>query len=129
MNTNIEQIIKNDFCNLIIIKNNLSNNILEINIPLVTLDDKFISVFLNIKDNDYIISDNGWINLEYYEIKNSNNQILNKLKEKYNIKEEINKFDEITYFKQCKSEHEISSLIFDIAHFILNVINYNFLNC
>src|SRR5687768_11517217 len=58
--------IKNSFQG--IWKTKIRGNSLEIITPYATTNNRFISVFLVKQDNEYFISDGGWINSGIYDI-------------------------------------------------------------
>ena len=55
--------VKSDFCELTTYK--IRNNSIEIITPFSTLNDKFVSVFVKFYQNQIIVSDGGWIDLNY----------------------------------------------------------------
>jgi hypothetical protein len=103
-------------------------NSLEIITPYVTTSQKFISVFLSEKDNEYVISDGGWIDSNIYEsMLNFEDDIFNRAffhyYNSFNIKE-VNGFNKVKYYyKKTSKAFAIPSLIFDLSNFIASIIS------
>jgi hypothetical protein len=96
---------------------------LEIITPYATTNDRFISVFLSKQNNQFVISDGGWISEETYD-NNSKNvaecffKVQNHYIEQYNILSTRNKSGQLFYYKKSKSEIDIPALVFDVSAFI-----------
>jgi hypothetical protein len=118
--------IKKDFCHLFQFKSH--GDTLELITPLVTLTDKFVSVFVTQRGDKLIVTDGGWIHQHIYDttLKLDDNEIvliiLNQFKEYYNIKQTIGDGNNM-YFKSVTKSELLSAAVFDIANFIVGVIN------
>jgi hypothetical protein len=111
--------IKKDFGDLFSFKRH-DEDLFEINTPLSTLTDKFVSVFIIKRGAEFIVTDCGWLLQSQYEIKNP---ILPEncaaLMSYYGVKQNESQF----FYKKTDDISLLSSIIFDIAHFILNMVN------
>ncbi|UAY52703.1 hypothetical protein [Ferruginibacter albus] len=103
-------------------------NTLEIITPFGTTSQKFISLFLTIKDGEYIISDGGWIeegvyNNTFDREMDCFSKVFNHYVSSFLIKE-VKSNAGITYFyKKTPTESTIPSLIFDMANFVSTTIS------
>ena len=119
--------VKSDFCELTTYK--IRNNSIEIITPFSTLNDKFVSVFVKFYQNQIIVSDGGWIDLNYYEvdINEESESIIDRVtayfQSNYKVKTTTDKVGTLFYYKTCKNEKVISSVIFDLSNFIVGVVN------
>jgi hypothetical protein len=127
-NTEIINLIKSSFCNLTSVK--IRNNFIEIITGYSTINFKFISVFIHKnKNGKYIISDYGWLDQNYYEISFNDEQveISERIKQSYlytyNIKQTEDAQKNIFYYKSTDNISNIASLVFDMANFLVGVIN------
>ncbi len=118
--------IKKDFCHLFQFKTH--GDTLELITPLVTLTDKFVSVFVTQRSNKLIITDGGWINQNIYEyaVKLDDidilSVILSQYKEYYNIQQTIGNGHNM-YFKSVTKSELLSAAVFDLANFIVGIVN------
>ena len=120
--------IKSSFCNLTNAK--IRNNFIEIITGYSTINFKFISVFIHKnKSGKYIISDYGWLDQNYYEISFSDEQeeITERIKQSYiftyNVKQTEDTEKNIFYYKSTDKISNIASLVFDMANFLVGVVN------
>jgi hypothetical protein len=125
-NAKIFDIIKSDFG--LLWKSKTLNNSIEIITPFETKTMKFISVFITKRNDTYIVSDGAWIYLNLYEIENdfdfkSFNKILSIKQIEYSIESTEDNNKNIFYYKKCKEDRLLSSVVFDLVNFILNSIN------
>ncbi|MCW4469123.1 hypothetical protein OGH69_09120 [Flavobacterium sp. MFBS3-15] len=100
---------------------------LEIITPYATTNNRFISVFLTKQDDNYIISDGGWIKSGIYDVIPGDDACFLKVfyhyQSSFNIKETSSK-DGITYFYlKISNAIDIPSKIFDLAIFIQNIVS------
>lgn len=102
-------------------------NTLEIITPFATTNHKFISVFLTKRNNEFIVSDGGWIENSEYETTLLNDEdAFQKLLFHY-----INTFDimeikgnGVTHFyKKTSIQLMIPSIVFDMSNFISSIIS------
>lgn len=123
----IFQNIKNDFCALTTYK--LRGESLEIITPFTTLNNKFISVFIKEIKGKYVISDAGWIDLNYYDINISEEsddiieRIFTYYQKSFDISTTADKAGTIHYFKYCSNPTDIPSKVYDLANFIVGAVN------
>lgn len=119
--------VKSDFCELTTYK--IRTNSVEIITPFSTLNNKFVSVFVKYSQNQIVVSDGGWIDLNYYEtnINEDSEAIIDRVTsyylQNYQIKTTADNVGTLYYFKVCKSKEEISSVVFDLSNFIVGVVN------
>ncbi len=119
-------IIKRDFCNLFSFKSH--GDTLEIITPLTTLTDKFVSVFLTQRGSKLIVTDGGYILKEIYEhsLLHLDSDIVNvtidRYKDFYKVKEKEASGDKF-YYQSTDRIELLSSVVFQLAHFILGVVN------
>ncbi|WP_375562019.1 hypothetical protein ACE193_05575 [Bernardetia sp. OM2101] len=133
MNNHIElyNLVKKDFCNLFSFK--LHESTLEIITPLVTITDKFVSVFVTERGNRLIVTDGGWISQEVYGNSISSEDIetisviFQQYKSYYNIQETKANSDstDIFYYVpiDIKKVELLSAAVFDVANFIVGIVN------
>ena len=100
---------------------------LEIITPFATTSHKFVSVFLSIQENKYIVTDGGWVQGGYYETAFNQEEdcfrkALYHYQNSFNIKE-VNTPSGIYFYKSTDKEIAVPSLIFDIANFISSMIS------
>lgn len=124
-NQEIFENIKKSFCNLW--KSRYRGTTLEIITPYATSNNRFVSVFLSTRGNDFIISDGGWIGSNGYDTEFNDDESfirsLSHFKESFDIKE-VESPDGVPYF-YVKTDNpiELPSKILDISMFIQNVIS------
>jgi len=119
--------VKSDFCELTTYK--IRENSVEIITPFSTLNDKFISIFVKEYQNQIIVSDGGWVDLNYYEvdINEESEAIIDRVtayfQQNYKVKTTADKTGTLFYYKVCKNKEAISSVVFDLSNFIVGVVN------
>lgn len=119
--------IKSSFCNLTNFK--IRQNALEIVTAYSTLNSKFVSVFITITKEKIVITDSGWIDHNYYEtpLFDDSEDILNTVKSTfktaYNIKSTLDSSGNEYFYKTCNHIDQIPSCVFDLANFIVGVVN------
>lgn len=124
--SNTYETIKKDFCHLFYFKSH--GNTLEVITPLVTLTDKFVSIFVTQRGNNLIITDGGWINQEvyghttYHDDKEIVWLAINQYKAYYNINQ-TNGNGHTFYFRSVDRVELLSAAVFDLANFIVGVVN------
>lgn len=123
--------IKKDFCHLFGFKSH--GNTLEVITPLVTITDKFVSVFITQRENKLIVTDGGWIFNEVYDNSNDHDDhqivtlLINQFKEYYNIKQTKGN-ENVHYFRAIDKIELLSATVFDLANFVVGVVNTYALN-
>lgn len=117
---NIFKNIKEEFCSLWTFKER--GETLEIITPYTTTSNKFVSVFLTLKNKEFIVSDGGWLSDNTYEtIPDFEDDVFGKVfayyKNFYDIKAvKANELD--YYFKKTDKKELLPNLVFDIANFV-----------
>lgn len=101
----IFDLVRNAFHSLWKVKH--YGNTIEIVTPSFTTNDCFVSVFLTEKDGRYIVTDNGWVNDNYYNSQFDNDdeaylKLFTYYKDKYAIKE-LEAKNKIYYYKSLVS--------------------------
>ena len=104
---------------------------IEIITPFATTNHRFISVFLTIQGNEYIVSDGGWINQGVYE-NNFNldedcyKKIILYYEDVFKIKETINASKTTYFYKKTNNPIAVASIVFDLSHFISTIVSLSF---
>ena len=118
--------IKKDFCHLFQFK--AHGDTLELITPLVTITDKFVSVFVTQRGDKLIITDGGWIHQNIYDnpTESDDREIiliaLEQYKEYYHIQQTIGNGHKM-YFRSIIKSELLSAAVFDVANFIVGVVN------
>jgi hypothetical protein len=128
-NENIIKRVKSSFCNLTKFKER--GNSLEVITAYTTINDKFVSVFITRTNGKIVITDNGWIDQNYYEttfFEDSEN-LISRIKtffiNSFGIKSTFDKQGVEYFYKTCDNVEQIPSSVFDLANFAVGVINAN----
>ena len=100
---------------------------LEIITPYSTTNNRFVSVFLSQQNNEFIVSDGGWINNGTYEVSIGEEscflKVFSHFKNTFDIKETSN-LDGITYYYlKTSNAVDIPSKLFDLTLFIQNIVS------
>lgn len=107
------------------------DNILKVSVPLYTLNDKVASVFVVVKDSEIIITDNGWLDMNYYEedyneesaiIANVRSQFLNK----YNVSTVQHNKTSYYYIKITDKKHAANAIL-KLAQFVVSFVDSSIL--
>jgi hypothetical protein len=120
--------IKKSFCSLISYKVR-PGNVLEIITAFTTLNNKFVSVFLKFEKDNFIVTDGGWVQSNYYEnpINEESEQIIDRIRlsfqQTYDIKITQDTTGLVYYYKKCSEANQVASCVFDLANFIVGTIN------
>ncbi len=126
-NQEIINLIKSAFCNLTSFK--YRDNALEIITAYSTLNGKFVSVFLTFSNGKIVLTDNGWIDQNYYDTplyeddKDIINRVISSFKNSFSIKSTVDQLGVQYYYKTCQHLDEIPSAVFDLANFSVGVVN------
>lgn len=119
--------IQKGFCGLTKFK--VRNNTLEIITAFSTVNNKFISVFITFLEDKIVLTDNGWLHQNYYNtptIEESEDLIKRVTlfyMQTYNIKVTEDSDTVFYYYKSTMNYDQIPSLVFDMANFLVGVIN------
>ena len=101
-------------------------NSIEIVTPVSTTNDVFVSVFLIMRGDEYVVTDGGWIDAGVYDIDEVNNiqfeSIISHYKSAYGIISLRAK--ELTYFykKTCNPVF-VPNFVFDVSSFVGGIVN------
>lgn len=104
----------------------------EIITPYATTNNRFISVFLTKRGDEFIITDGGWVNSGVYDNDVSNeggclNKILFHYINAFDIKETSNKNKDSNqvsfYYVKTNNLIDIPSRVLDLATFIQNIVS------
>jgi hypothetical protein len=119
-------LIKKDFCELT--KYKLRGNTIEIVTPITTLNQSHVSVFLSVQDNNYVVSDGGWIDTDEYEVDEFSKEELADLIDDYLIDyyqiRTINSASNIKYHYRISPDiNLVSAMAYDVANFVSNYVN------
>lgn len=120
-------IIKRNFCELTSYK--VRGEVLEIITAFSTMNNKFVSVFIKEDNDKLIVTDNGWIDLNSYEtpIYDETEEITKRVILSYvntfGIKTVSDKTGVTFYYKTCGRNDDISTVVFDVASFIVGAVN------
>ena len=120
--------IKKEYCSLFSYK--LHGNTIEVITPFTTLTNKFVSVFITIRNEKIIVSDGGFIANNMYEVRENHedSDIIESLLHQYLHQHSILttfKGNEVVYYKSTDKEELITVAVFDLCNFIVNFSNAN----
>jgi hypothetical protein len=106
-------------------------NSLEIITPFATTNHSFVSVFLTKQDENYIISDGGWIDTGIYENQfnleeESFRRIITHYQSSLNILETKNNANVTYFYKKTNKVQSIPSLVFDLSHFVSTIVSASY---
>ncbi len=119
--------IKSAFCNLTNFK--VRQNALEVITAYSTVNSKFVSVFITLTNNKIVVTDSGWIDQNYYETPFYDdseliiNRVTTSFQSSFNVKTTFDKEGVKFYYKTCDTVEQIPSVVFDLANFIVGVVN------
>lgn len=126
-NQNIINRIKSSFCNLTNFK--VRSNALEVITAYSTINNKFVSVFITFTNNKIVLTDSGWLDQNYYGTPLYDNsediisRIITTYKTSFNVKSTLDKSGVEFFYKTCVNIDQIPSAVFDLANFIVGVVN------
>lgn len=125
------KIIKADFDSLW--KMRIRGTTLEIITPFATTNDKFISVFVAKRGDDYVVTDGGWIYEGKYDselplLDDIYIRVFDYYKVAYGVNELTPNDYSIFYYKKTNNPSMISSLVFDLASFTNGVVSASLVN-
>jgi len=103
-------------------------NTLEIITPYATTSSKFVSVFLSVKNGEFIISDGGWIDERIYDNTfdledDCFSKILDHYVNSFDIRQTNGLGNKTYFYKKTNISHEVPSLVLDLSVFISNIIS------
>ena len=123
----IFKVVKEDFCNLIDYK--MRGSTIEILTSISTITDHYVSVFISYKNGVYIVSDGAWLDKQYYDniISIEDEDIIQRVELQYRnhfgINKTLNKDGTKYNFKTTENPELISSLVYDVSHYVSSVVN------
>lgn len=104
---------------------------IEIITPFATTNHRFISVFLTIQGNDFIVTDGGWIEQGIYD-NNFNldedcyKKIILHYQDVFSIKETKNISKTTYFYKKVNNSLSVASMVFDMSNFISTIVSLSF---
>jgi hypothetical protein len=103
-------------------------NSLEIITPFATTSQKFVSLFLTQRDDEFIISDGGWIYEGMYENTFDRGidcfeKIFLYYAESFKVKEVKNINGSTVFYKKTNNKISVPSMLLDMANFISTVVS------
>lgn len=104
---------------------------IEIITPFATTNHRFISVFLTIQGNDYIVTDGGWIEQGIYD-NNFNldedcyKKIILHYQDVFKIRETKNAAKTTYFYKKTNNPISVASIVFDLSNFISTIVSLSF---
>ena len=103
----------------------------EIITPCSTTNDSFVSVFLTQRENEFIITDGGWISEKYYNVLiDLEDDHFNRLYEYYLTQYSISTLEakeRIFYYKKTNNQLLIPNLVYEVSNFISIIISSSFI--
>lgn len=124
---NIKSLVKSSFCNLTGFK--VRGNSLEVLTAFSTINNRFVSIFITITKGKIIVTDNGWIDQNYYDciVDNVDNfyvdRIVHSFRDSYKVKVVEDTTGVQFNYKLCEHIGQIPSAVFDLANFVVGVVN------
>ena len=105
---------------------------IEIVTPIATTNNIFVSVFLTQRDNEFVITDGGWIDGGIYECEialedRNYYKLFQYYMDDYDI-QYLNAKGRIYYYKKINSAQLVPNLIYDVSSFINAVISSSFIS-
>lgn len=119
--------IKHAFCNLTSFK--VRPNAVEVITAFSTVNNKFASVFITFTKGKIVVTDSGWIDQNYYDTPIYDesefivSRVIDSFESSFNIKSTLDKEGVKFYYKICDDIDHIPSAVFDLANFIVGVVN------
>ncbi|WP_210521326.1 hypothetical protein [Hymenobacter terricola] len=106
----------------------LRGKTLEIITPHSTTTDKFVSVFLVAQGDDFVVSDGGFLSHGNYTETDMGesvcyNRMVEHLEDHYAIKQVMDTVGTVIYYKKTNQAERVSSLVLDVASFIVGAVN------
>ena len=110
----------------------MRGNSLEIITPFATTNNKFVSIFISIRENGYVVNDGGWLANGFYDcdlplLNDIYIRVLTYYMNEYKVKS-IDVHKNTYYYKVTKEERLIPNLVFDMATFIKEAVSSSFIN-
>lgn len=107
-------------------------NTIEVITPVATTNNFFVSVFLTKREDEYIVTDGGWIDSGVYECKTGFEDVYYyKLFQYYLEDYEIQQLQakgHIYYYKKISNVRLVPNLVYDLSNFINAVVSASFIS-
>ena len=107
-------------------------NTVEVITPVATTNNFFVSVFLTKREDEYIVTDGGWIDSGIYECKTGFEDVYYyKLFQYYLEDYEIQQLQSkghIYYYKKISNVKLVPNLVYDLSNFINAVVSASFIS-
>lgn len=106
-------------------------NTIEIITPFCTTNDCFVSVFITKRNDNYIITDGGWISDNYYNNFFDNDdesylRLFTYYQEQYTIRETESN-NKTYYYKNTRKRELVPNLVLEMSSFISTVVSSSFI--
>ena len=106
-------------------------NSIELITPISTTNNIFVSVFLTKRQDNYVVTDGGWLYNEFYETsidieESEYNRLFTYYLEYYNIKKTIGNGIEC-YYKKTDKAILVPNIVYDLSNFISAVVSATFI--
>lgn len=103
-------------------------NSIEIITPYATTNDMFISVFITLRGQEFVVSDGGWLSNGGYDTTIAfDDDCFTKLyyhyEHYYDVKSTSDKAGNIYYFKKTSNIRTVSNIVYDLTNFISAVVS------
>lgn len=100
---------------------------LEIVTPMVASNESFVSVFVTKREDEYVVTDGGWISAGYYECDNeyqgaAYQRLFQYYLENFDIKQTCG-HGRTFYYKKVKDSILVVNAVFELTHFISSVVS------
>lgn len=100
---------------------------LEIVTPMVTTNDNFVSVFVTKRDEDYVVTDGGWISAGYYDcdlniMGAAYNKLFRYYLDNYHI-QQTEGHGRTMYYKKERDSRLVVNCVFELSNFISAVVS------
>ncbi|HVY71984.1 MAG TPA: hypothetical protein VHH73_18775 [Verrucomicrobiae bacterium] len=105
-------------------------NSVEIITPFATATDKFVSVFVTSRNDEFVVTDAGWLDAEdnFYSTGESDEMefeaVLKHFMGHFGVSIFFEKSGRQFYFKRVLSRELLSSAVYDMANFVVSVVNW-----
>lgn len=103
-------------------------NTLEIITPFSTITQQFVSVFITIRDNEYVVSDGGWVakELNLYQLPDVEDLDYDFQVEHFSHSFGVRTFThrgEKFFYKRCSKPELLSGAVYDLCSFVCSLVN------
>lgn len=100
---------------------------LEIVTPMVTTNDSFVSVFVTMRGDDFVVTDGGWISAGYYdcelnEMSAAYNKLFQYYLENFHILQTIG-HGRTMFYKKVHERFLVVNAVFELSNFISAIVS------